>query len=103
MRFRGGVLCSISGDFSSPRKADRFVIAGDRGVICSERLDGHAFTLDSGGATEEFKFGRDSAPHLGLVRHIERVIDGREANASSGMDGMLTDRILDEGMRWQRV
>ena len=99
VRFRSGALCSISGDFASPRKADRFLVTGTQGVICSERLDGHAFTLDASGVSEAFTFARDSAPHVGLIRHIERVLNGLEANFSSGAQGMLTDRIVDEGVR----
>jgi len=94
----GETLCAVDGDFASPRYADRFLIAGTDGVIESERLDGHAFTLQAGEALEEFSFEPLAAPHLGLVRHIERVLDGREANASSGRDGLLTDRVVDAAL-----
>ncbi len=99
VRFAEGALCSITGDFASVRSADRFVIAGSEGVIDAPRLDGHGFSLRSGAATEEFRFEPLSAPHLGLIRHIERVLAGREPNASPGAHGLLTDRILDEGLQ----
>ena len=99
VEFRNGAICSISGDFASPRKADRFLIAGDKGVICSEHLDGQAFTLDAGGAVETFQFAPYSAPHVGLVRHIERVLRDHEGNQCPGEAGMCTDAILDMGLR----
>lgn len=98
VRFESDGLCSVSGDFASPRAADRFVIAGTEGVIDSARLDGHAFTLRSGDAFEEFRFDPLAAPHVGLVRHIEGVLAGREANAASGEQGRLTDWIIDRGL-----
>ncbi|MBN2583174.1 MAG: Gfo/Idh/MocA family oxidoreductase [Planctomycetes bacterium] len=98
VRFADGALCSIAGNFVSRRWADRFVIAGTEGVIESPRLDGHTFDLRIGETVEEFCFDPYPAPHLGLIRHIERVLAGREANASSGTEGLLTDRILDEGL-----
>lgn len=101
VQFAGGTLCSICGDFASGRRADRFVIAGTKGIIDAERLDSHAFSLRAGEAVEEFKFNPYPAPHLGLIRHIERVLDGGEANASSGAEGFFTDLILDEGLRRQ--
>jgi predicted dehydrogenase len=102
VKFRSGAICSVSGDFASPRKADGFMIAGTRGVIHSERLDGHAFTLDGGGATETLTFDRDSAPHVGLIRHIERVLLDRQGNQCSGQAGMHTDAILDIALRHAR-
>lgn len=98
VRFAGGTLCSISGGFASPRWADRFVIAGTKGVIEAANLDSHAFTLRAGDAAEEFRFEKLSAPHLGLIRHIERVLGGQEANAAPGGHGLLTDSILDAGL-----
>jgi len=99
VRFAGGALCSISGDFASSRRADRFVVAGTEGVVASRRLDGHAFSLRVGDSAQEFSFDPPPAPHLGLIRHIERVLAGQEPNASSGQQGRLTDQILDEGLR----
>ncbi len=98
VRFAGGALCSVSGDFASPRSADRFVIAGTEGVLDAERLDGHAFTWRTGDEAEEFRFEKLAAPHLGLIRHIERVLAGEQRNASPGAHGLMTDRVLDEGL-----
>jgi len=103
IRFAGGALCSVCGDFVTGRSADRFWIAGTRGVIETERLDAHTFNLRIGDRTESFAFDRFAAPHLGLVRHIERVLAGREANACSGRDGLLTDRVLDAGLGRRRT
>lgn len=99
IRFAGAALCSAMGDFASGRSADRFIITGTQGTICSERLDGHAFTLTAGDHCEAFNFSPLAAPHLGLIRHIERVLAGEEPNASSGRHGMATDWILDRGLR----
>lgn len=98
LRFRGGVVCSVSGDFATGRSADRFVIAGTEGVIETDRLDSHAFTLRRGEKTETFSFTPLPAPHLGLIRHIERVLAGDEENACSGRDGRWTDWILDRAL-----
>jgi len=99
VRFAGGALCSVAGDFASARWADRFVIAGTEGVIDAQRLSGHSFSLRVGETVEELSFEPFPAPHLGLIRHIERVLDGREDNASSGTEGRLTDVVLDDGLR----
>jgi len=96
--FESGALCAVTGDFATGRSADRFMVAGTRGVIEAERLDAHAFTIRVGGRAESFTFDRFPAPHLGLIRHIERVLAGQEANASSGRDGRWTDRVLDEAL-----
>ena len=101
VQFASGVQCSVIGDFHSQRSADRFVLACTEGVIDAKRLDSHAFTLTIGDTTERLEFEPLCAPHLGLVRHIERVLAGQEANASSGRDGLLTDRIIDAGLRGQ--
>ncbi|HUT61319.1 MAG TPA: Gfo/Idh/MocA family oxidoreductase [Phycisphaerae bacterium] len=103
VRFAGGAICSACGDFASGRASDRFVIAGTEGVIDARRLDGHAFCLSADGATEEFAFDPYPAPHLGLIRHIECVLAGRETNMSSGTQGRLTDFILDEGLHRLRA
>ena len=99
IRFASGALCSVAGDFISARAADRFVIAGTKGVIEAPRLDGCAFRLGAGESVEEFIFDPPPAPHLGLVRHIERVLHGEEANAAPGAEGLWTDRVLDQGLR----
>jgi len=99
IRFANGAVCAVSGDFASARTADRFLIAGTGGAICSDNLDGHAFTLTTAGGVEDFRFDPYPAPHLGLIRHIERVLDGQEPNASSGRDGLLTDMVLNGALR----
>ena len=99
MTFKSGAQCVVSGDFCSGRAADRFMIAGTCGSLASDPLDGHAFSLVSDGQTENFEFDKFSAPHLGLIPHIEGVIAGRTGNESSGQDGLLTEIILDEVVR----
>ncbi len=98
VRFASGALCSVSGNFASPLWSDRFLIAGTEGVIESPRLDGQTFSLTVGETVEEFKFDPPAGPHLGLAQHIEDVIAGRQDNASSGRQGLLTDIILDQGL-----
>jgi len=95
IRFAGGAVCSVQGDFASARTADRFVIAGTDGAIVADPLDGHAFTFQAGETTAAHRFDPYPAPHLGLIRHIERVLDGAEPNGASGRDGLLTDRVID--------
>ena len=99
VRFASGAQCGVVGDFHSQRAADRFVLAGTEGTIHTERLDGHAFSLTVDDKCEQLAFEPLPAPHLGLVRHIERVLAGSEANCCSGRDGRLTDLILDWGLR----
>lgn len=99
VRFASGAQCSVVGDFHSHRSADRFVLAGTQGTIHTDRLDGHAFNLTRGDMCEQFAFAPLPAPHVGLVRHIERVLAGAEANDCSGRDGRSTDLILDWGLR----
>ena len=98
VEFADGTLCSINGDFASKRSADRFMIVGTDGVIESERLDGHAFTVCAGGREETLQFDPFPAPHLGLIRHIEQVLRCETANACSGVDGRWTDWILDRAL-----
>ncbi len=99
MRMRSGALCSVSGDFHSGRDADRFVIHGARGTLAADPLDGHAVTLSTASTTDEYRCTPFSAPHLGLVRHIEAVLlDGAE-NRASGSDGLCTELVLDLAVR----
>ena len=95
VKFKSGALCNISGDFASSRRSDRFVIAGTKGCICTDRIDSHNFFISVGGNIEELAFSPDPAPHLGLIRHIERVLSGQKPNCSPGDEGMLTDSLLD--------
>ena len=99
VKFESGAQCSVTGDFFSGRTADRFVIVGTRGTITSDPLDGHAFRLDSGDGTKDFAYESFAAPHLGLIRHIERVVAGEAENECSGRDGMQTEIILDKAVR----
>jgi len=99
IRFRNGARAEVHGDFAAPRAADRFTITCSDGSLCSERLDGHAFRATEGERTEEVTFPPYAAPHLGLIRHVERVLAGRETNQAPGRDGLLTDWVLDEGLR----
>jgi predicted dehydrogenase len=102
IRFGSGARAEVHGDFAAPRAADRFVITCEGGSLCSERLDGHAFRATEGHRSEEFIFTPYAAPHMGLIRHIERVLLGGETNQASGQDGLLTDWVLDEGLRHRR-
>ncbi len=99
VRFASGAPCSILGDSASSRRADRVLIAGTAGVMWCDPLDGHSLSLRTGDKMEEFNFPKFPAPHLGLIQHIERVLDGSEVNAVSGTDGLWTDFILDHGLR----
>ena len=99
IRFANGAVCSVQGDFASARTADRFVIAGTDAAIVADPLDGHAFTFTTADGTEDFRFDPYPAPHLGLIRHIERVLEGREPNGASGRQGLLTDIVIDEVLR----
>lgn len=96
--FANGVLGLARGDFASGRSADRFEIIGSVGRLCSERLDGHAFTLDAG-QPREVRCERFPAPHLGLIRHIEAVLLDGAPSQADGAEGVATSRLLDAACR----
>ena len=103
MRMRSGALCCVVGDFHSGRNADRFVIHGECGTLTADPLDGYAVIVDTGSAAEEFRYPPFCAPHLGLVRHIEAVLlDGAE-NQVAGVDGAVTEMVLDRAVRGAAV
>ena len=95
MRMESGALCSVIGDFHSARDVDRFFIGGERGRVTADPLDGHALTLETANGTEELRFSRLAAPHLGLVRHIEAVLLDGAVNQIPGTDGVVTETVLD--------
>ena len=95
LKCASGTLCTVSGDHVSGRLADSLHITGTAGSIVSDPLDGHSLSLATRERSEELSFAKDSAPHVGLVRHIEGVLlDGRP-NQSSGRDGLVTEQVLD--------
>ena len=102
LRFASGALCAVTGDFYSGRNADRFDVFGARGALRSDPLDGHAFTVITPEGERRHAFEKFPAPHLGLIRHIERVLQGEEENQSSGRDALITERILDDVVRRDR-
>jgi predicted dehydrogenase len=71
----------------------------ESGALSSDPLDGHAVSLRTADGTEDLTFEKFSAPHLGLIRHIEKVVAGQAENESSGQDGLMTEIILDEAVR----
>ena len=95
MRMESGALCSVIGDFHSARDVDRFFIGGEGGRVTADPLDGHALTLETANGTEELRFSRLAAPHLGLVRHIEAVLLDGAVNQIPGTDGVVTETVLD--------
>ena len=103
LRMRCGALCSVSADFHSGRDADRFAVHGERGTLAADPLDGHVVTLDTAGATEEFRCTPFPAPHLGLVRHIEEVLIDGAPNQASGVGGVAAETVLDRAVRGRAV
>ena len=95
LRMESGALCSVIGDFHSARNVDRFFIGGEDGRVTADPLDGHALALETAGGTEELRFERLAAPHLGLVRHIEAVLLDGAVNRIPGTDGVVTETVLD--------
>ena len=95
MRMESGALCSVIGDFHSARDVDRFFIGGEGGRVTADPLDGHALTLETVNGTEELRFSRLAAPHLGLVRHIEAVLLDGAVNQIPGTHGVVTETVLD--------
>ena len=95
LRMESGALCSVVGDFHSDRDIDRFFVVGEHGRVTIDPLDGHAFTLETANGTEELRFERPAAPHLGLVDHIEAVLLDGAANQVPGTDGVITETVLD--------
>ena len=98
IRFKNGALGSVTGDFDFHRGFDRFELIGSRGEIATNNLDGHSFTFRSGGSEEVFAFEPFPAPHMGLIRHIEDTLAGRDCNLFSGVSGAITDIALDRGL-----
>lgn len=99
IRFSSGAQCAVIGDFYSGRVADKFLIIGATGSIIADPLDGHSFVVTTKKGQQDFSFKKFPAPHLGLIRHIERVITSGEKNLSSGEDGLITEEILDKTVR----
>ena len=95
VRMESGALCNVIGDFHSARDVDRFFIGGEGGRVTADPLDGHALTLETANGTEELRFSRLAAPHLGLVRHIEAVLLDGAVNQIPGTDGVDTETVLD--------
>ena len=99
IRFQSGAQCTATGDYYSGKIADRFDIIGTRASIRSDRLDGHAFAKERGGDSTPCVFEPFPAPHLGLIRHIESVLLDGQTNESSGIDALITERMLDVAVR----
>ena len=98
VKFQGGAVASITGDFASPRRIDRLVLTGTQGIITTDDLDRQSFELQRDGQIERLAFERFAAPHLGLIRHIQNVLAGNDVNRTSGEQAMHTDMILDHGL-----
>ncbi len=99
LKFASGAIGSVIGDFHSGRVADRFCVYGNGGSIVAENLESGEFELSSNGQTEKLTFDRLPAPHFGLIEHIEQVLLDGSPNESSGADGLITETILDAGVR----
>ena len=95
LRMESGALCSVVGDFHSDRDIDRFFVAGERGRVTIDPLDGHALTLETANGTEELRYEPLAAPHLGLVHHVEAVLLDGATNQVAGTDGVITETVLD--------
>ena len=95
MSMESGALCSVVGDFHSSREVDRFFIGGEHGGITADPLDDHALALETANGSEELRFERLAAPHLGLVRHVEAVLLDGAANQVPGAHGVITETVLD--------
>ena len=99
VRFKSGAQLAALGDYTSGRRADHLRVIGVRGEVVMDSVDSYAVTLKTDAGERVFAFEPTHAHHLGLVRHIESVLAGREDNACSGRDGLQTEIILDAAVR----
>lgn len=99
LKFKSGAQCTVTGDFYSGRTADKFCIFGTTGCILADPLNAPEFILQTEKGPQQFTFEELPAPHLGLIRHIEDVLAGKAQNRSSGADALITERVLDIGVR----
>ena len=99
LKFKSGVSGVVNGDFSSGRNADILKINGEKGRIIADPLDSYSFVLINNIQTKKHRFDPYSAPHLGLIRHVEEVLLANKHNQVSGIEGVMTEKILDENIR----
>lgn len=102
VRFHSGAQAAITGDFHSGRKVDSFAIHGTEGAIVLENFDSRQGLIRAGATEERFAFPAPAGTHLGQVRHIESVLLDGAAPESTGEDGLITEEILDRGVRAQQ-
>jgi len=97
--FEHGTPCTVVSDFYSGESADAFRVVGTEGRIETDALDDGTFGFETGTVSGTLTFDGPATTHGGLIDHVETVLlDGGE-NRSSGRDAVLTEAVLDDGVR----
>lgn len=99
VEFASGAQLVAMADYTSGRKADFLRVVGANGEVRMDSVDSCAVTLVTTRGEQRFEFEKRNEHHLGLIRHIQAVLNGEETNACSGRDGLQTEIILDEAVR----
>lgn len=97
--FRSGAQAVATGDFCSGRKSDSLIIHGTEGSIILVNFDSRQGLLRSGDREERFSFPAPEGTHLGQIKHIEEVLLDGARPESTGEDGLITEKLLDSGVR----
>lgn len=99
IKFDTGIQTGIQADFYSGGSADEFYVHGTEGSIYTEDLSDFQVTLEKGGEVEEYEFSEFSAPHYGLIEHVEDVLLDEARNEAAGSEVLETEKVLDQLIR----
>jgi len=100
--FECGVQLAATGDYVSGRRADLLRVIGTGGEVRMDSVDSYAVTAVGEGGEKRFEFEKRDDHHVGLIHHIEAVLERGAENGCSGREGLQTEIILDEAVRKRR-
>lgn len=98
LKFDSGAQASVQGDFYTNRPADELYIHGTKGTLYTDDLTEPKVLLDER-KQKKYEFESLPATHSGLVKHVEDVLLDEAPNKSSGEDGLVTEKVLDNAIR----
>ena len=99
IKFDSGFQAGIQTDFFSGGSADEFYVHGTEGSIYAKDLGDFQITLKQGEEVERFEFEEFSAPHSGLIEHVEDVLLEGARNEAAGFEVLETEEVLDQLIR----